>query len=139
MKNPLESHLILFGFLTLVTAMLLMFSVTSLAEEPGSITGSVYCDHDKDGNCGCEEQGIKDIPVQIFMEHCGGTALQTVHTDKRGNFSFKNFEPGDYFVRVRLDYVCGGRVPTTTDCRQVELPSGETVNLPAFGYSEYGQ
>jgi hypothetical protein len=30
-------------------------------------------------------------------------------------------------------------VPTTANFQQVELVDGETVTLPAFGYSEYGQ
>jgi len=109
------------------------------AAEPGSITGNVYCDRDKNGVCDCEEGGLKDIHIQIFIEHCGGNALQTVFTDEKGNFIFQSFEPGTYFVRVDLDYVCGGRVPTTSNCRQVLLEDGQTVTLPAFGYSEFGQ
>lgn len=109
------------------------------AAETGSITGNVYCDHDKNGICDCEETGLKNIHVQIFMERCGGTALQTVSTDDKGNFAFESFSPGTYFVSVDLDYVCGGRVPTTKHCQQVKLVNGERIELPAFGYSEYGQ
>jgi len=115
------------------------FSGQLMAAETGSITGNVYCDHDKNGICDCEETGLKDIPIQIFVEHCGGTPLQTVATDEKGNFAFGNFHPGTYFVLVDLDYVCGGRVPTTRNCQQIKLVDGETVNLPAFGYSEFGQ
>ncbi|MBT8074643.1 MAG: hypothetical protein HKP21_13145 [Xanthomonadales bacterium] len=107
--------------------------------EPGSITGNVYCDKDKNGVCDCEEGGIKDVQVKIFTEHCGGTALQAIATDEKGNFAFESFEPGTYYVLVDLVYVCGGRVPTTKNCRQVTLAAGETVTLPAFGYSEFGQ
>ena len=110
-----------------------------VAAEPGSITGNVYCDKDKNGICDCEEGGLKDIHIQIFTEHCGGTALQTVSTNKQGNFTFQRFEPGTYFVKVDLDYVCGGRVPTTSNCRKIMLADGENVTLPAFGYSEFGQ
>jgi len=107
--------------------------------ESGSIIGNVYCDEDKNGVCDCEEGGIKDIKVKVFTEHCGGTALQAVTTDEKGNFAFDNFKPGTYYVLVDLVYVCGGRVPTTKNCRQVTLSAGETVALPAFGYSEFGQ
>jgi hypothetical protein len=110
-----------------------------LASDRGSITGKVYCDRDKNGVCDCEEGGLKDITVEIFAEHCGGTPLQTVSTDEKGNFIFDRFDPGTYFVMVDIDYVCGGRVPTTASCRQVELVDGETVDLPAFGYTEFGQ
>jgi hypothetical protein len=109
------------------------------ANEPGSIIGNVYCDQDKNGVCDCEEGGIKDVQVKIFTEHCGGTPLQAISTDEKGNFAFESFEPGTYYVLVDLAYVCGGRVPTTRNCRQVALAAGETVTLPAFGYSEFGQ
>ncbi|MFC1688883.1 SdrD B-like domain-containing protein [Pseudomonadota bacterium] len=107
--------------------------------EPGTINGSVYCDQNQDGKCDCEEGGLKDIHIQIFSEHCGGTAMQTIHTDKEGNFSFHIPEPGQYFVMVDLDYVCGGRVPTTSVCQEVVLAAGETVTLIPFGYSSIGQ
>ena len=119
--------------------LLIAYSGQVVAAEPGSITGNVYCDRDKNGTCDCEEGGIKDVHIQIFTQHCGGTALQTVSTDGKGNFSFESFDPGTYYVLVDLKYVCGGRVPTTTNCQQVKLTAGESVNLPAFGYSEYGQ
>ena len=110
-----------------------------LAAQSGSITGNVYCDLDKNGVCDCEEGGLEGIPVRIYVQQCSGTPLQTVSTDVKGNFAFDAFDPGTYCVMVQLDYVCGGRVPTTTSFQQVELVDGETVTLPAFGYSEYGQ
>jgi len=94
---------------------------------------------DKNGVCDCEEGGLKDIPIKIYTNQCGGTPLQTVSTDEKGNFTFESFDPGTYFVMVDLDYVCGGRVPTTSRCQKVQLEHGETVDLPAFGYSELGQ
>jgi len=125
--------------LLLMALLLITWNSQVVAAEPGSVTGSVYCDKDKNGTCDCEEGGLEGIHIQIFVEHCGGTALQTIHTDKQGNFAFQKVEPGTYFIKVDLDYVCGGRVPTTANCRQITLASGETINLPAFGYSEYGQ
>lgn len=123
----------------LLALLLSAFGAGLAAADKGSITGNVYCDKDKNGVCDCEEGGLKDIHVQIFTEHCGGTALQTVSTDEKGNFAFQNFDSGTYFVLVDLDYVCGGRVPTTRNCQQVKLVDGETIELPAFGYSEFGQ
>jgi len=107
--------------------------------DPGHINGSVYCDKDEDGQCNCAEEGLGDMHIQLFTQQCGGTPLQTIHTDKEGNFSFYVPEPGHYYVKVDLDYVCGGRVPTTTVCQQIDLKAGETVTLEPFGYSEYGQ
>jgi hypothetical protein len=106
---------------------------------PGSIAGSVFCDQDQDGNCDCEEAGLGNIKVQIFTDHCGGTALQSVSTDDEGRFTFHDVEPGVYFIRVDLEYVCGGRVPTTVNCRQTELKPGQIVTLSPIGFSEYGQ
>lgn len=129
-------------FLKLAIPLLLLlatFGGQTMAAETGSISGSVYCDHDKNGICDCEEKGLRNIHVQIFTEHCGGTALQTVSTDEKGNFAFAKFNPGTYFVSVDLDYVCGGRIPTTNNCQQVKLVNGENISLPAFGYSEFGQ
>jgi len=125
--------------LLLLSLLLTIFSSQLIAAETGSITGNVYCDQDKNGVCDCEEAGLKNIHVQIFAEQCGGTALQTVDTDEKGNFAFKSFKPGQYFVAVDLEYVCGGRVPTTNNCVEVTLVDGETITLPGFGYSEYGQ
>jgi len=125
--------------LFLLAVLLTTYNSQLIAAETGSITGNVYCDQDKNGQCDCEESGLKGIHVRIFAETCGGTALQTVATDGKGNFHFGNFNPGTYFVAVDLDYVCGGRVPTTSNCHQVTLVKGEVVNLPAFGYSEFGQ
>ena len=107
--------------------------------QAGTINGSVYCDADEDGKCGCEEHGLKDIHIQLFAGQCGGMALQTIHTGEEGNFSFHVPRPGHYFVKVDLDYVCGGRVPTTTTCREVSLAAGETVELTPFGFSNYGK
>ncbi len=124
---------------TLLLFALLPGVIDAIAAETGSINGNVYCDKDKNGTCDCEEGGLADIDIQIFARHCGGTALQTVSTDKKGNFTFQNFEPGTYFIMADLDYVCGGRVPTTTRCQQVKLAAGEALILPPFGYSELGQ
>jgi hypothetical protein len=132
-------------FLELLILILLLVPILAVSDgqvtapEPGTINGNVYCDQNKDGQCDCEEGGIKDIHVQVSTEHCGGMALQTIHTDKQGNFSFHIPESGKYFVMVDLGYVCGGRVPTTSICQEVELAGGETVVLTPFGFSNYGQ
>jgi hypothetical protein len=123
----------------LLSLLLAALAGQAFAAKSGSITGNVYCDMDKNGVCDCEEGGLENIPVRIYVQQCSGTPLQTVATDIKGNFEFTHFDPGTYCVMVQLDYVCGGRVPTTTSFQQVELVDGETIRLPAFGYSEYGQ
>jgi len=132
-------HSKLITTLLLVALVPFAFSDLVFASEQSSITGKVYCDKDKNGTCDCEEDGLAGLRIKIFAEHCGGTILQAVTTDKQGNFTFQGVEPGTYFIMVDLDYVCGGRVPTTTNCRQIALTPGKSLNLPAFGFSEYGQ
>lgn len=117
----------------------LVYAGDQLPNMAAAINGKVYCDQNKDGQCDCEEHGLKGVHIQVFAEHCGGIALQTIHTDDEGNFSFHIPEPGKYFVMVDLEYVCGGRVPTTKPCQEVELAAGETATLLPFGYTVTGQ
>lgn len=107
--------------------------------DAGHINGNVYCDQNEDGKCDCLKEGLHDMHIQLFTQQCGGTPLQTIHTDKEGHFSFYVPKPGHYYVMVDLDYVCGGRVPTTETCQEVKLEAGETITLEPFGYSNYGQ
>ena len=128
----------------LILAFLLAPAMAFAADQPyfdesGTINGNVYCDQDEDGKCNCDEQGIEDMHIQIFAAQCGGTPLQTIHTDKQGNFSFHVPRPGHYYVMVDLDYVCGGRIPTTETCQQVDLKAGEVITLEPFGYTIYGK
>jgi len=119
----------------------LVFAADPVSQnDAGTINGNVYCDHDEDGKCNCDdEKGLGDMHIQLFATQCGGTPLQTIHTDKEGNFSFHVPQPGHYYVQVDLEYVCGGRLPTTETCRQVDLKAGETITLEPFGYSNYGK
>jgi hypothetical protein len=139
MKNSITRFTLLIFRLLLATLLFSAVGGYANATEPGSINGNVYCDEDKSGSCDCEEHGLKGIPVQIFTQHCGGVAIQSVATDEQGNFSFNHYEPGIYYIRVHLDYVCGGRKPTTSSCQKINLSAGEILNLPPFGYSKYGQ
>ena len=125
--------------LLVASLMLVAYCNPAIAQDHGSITGNVYCDKDKNGICDCEEGGLKDIHILIHKKSCGGAVLQTIHTDVQGNFTFRGFEPGKYFIKVDLDYVCGGRVPTTATCQEVDLAAGETIALTAFGYTAYGE
>ena len=132
-------------YLKLTILMLFLAPMLTVAEEPmtrpaiDGINGNVYCDHNKDGVCDCDDGGLKGIHIQLFTEHCGGIPLQTIHTDDSGKFNFHIHESGTYYVMVDLDYVCGGRVPTTNTCQQVDYSAGEAVTLEPFGYSEFGQ
>lgn len=131
----------MFFILPLLSLGLALFPVSTelQAGESGLITGSVYCDLNYNGRLDEGEEGLENIHVQLFADYCGGTALQMIHTDRDGKFIFRGYEPGAYLVRADLACVCGGRQPTTTTCQRADLRSGESVNLPPFGYSDYGQ
>ena len=132
-------------YLKLTILTLLLAPMLTVADDPvattqvDGINGRVYCDLNKDGVCDCEEGGLKGIHIQLFTERCGGMAMQTIHTDEKGEFSFHVHKSGTYYVMVDLDYVCGGRVPTTSICQQVEFTDGGSVTLEPFGYSVTGQ
>ena len=124
----------------LATGLLFLFLATSVAPmESGRITGSVYCDHNKNHQFDKTEKGLENIHVQIFVKQCSGPALQTVHTDFEGKFVFEGFGPDTYYIRSDVACVCGGRMPTTNTCQKVILEEGMTIDLPPFGYTEYGQ
>ena len=132
-------------YLTLTILTLFLMPLLTFADDHAGqpqmdgINGAVFCDHNKDGVCDCEEDGLKGIHIQLFTGQCGGMPLQTIHTDGNGEFSFHVHQSGKYFVMVDLAYVCGGRVPTTTTCREVDYKAGELVTLEPFGYSTLGQ
>lgn len=132
-------------YLKLTIFICLLAPLLAVADDPvtrtaiDGINGSVYCDQNKDGICDCEESGLKGIHIQLFTEHCGGIPLQTIHTDDNGKFSFHVHEAGTYYVMVDLQYVCGGRIPTTKTCQKVDYSIGKVVTLEPFGYSIRGQ
>ncbi len=123
----------------LLSVLLAVISYQATAAETNSISGRVYCDLNQNGTCDCEEGGLEKIHIQIFADRCGGTPLQTITSDREGNFTFHDFIPATYFIRADLKYVCGGRLPTTGTCREVELAAGEAVSLEPFSFSDYGQ
>ena len=127
----------IFAIFTVLLLVILIGPAPAMAS--GTISGSVYCDHNNNGKLDDEDRGLENIHVQIFTLKCGGTALQTIHTNQDGGFTFQGFDPDTYFIRADVPCVCGGRQPTTTTCQKVELGEGEDVVLPPFGYTEFGQ
>lgn len=123
----------------LSASMLVISSGLAMGTETTLINGSVYCDHNRNGECDKEDKGLNDIRVQVFKDLCGGAAVQVTHTDSEGRFQFHDLAADTYFVRADVPCVCGGRIPTTSTCQQILLQEGEVVQLPPFGYSEYGQ
>ncbi len=109
-------------------------------QTPGKITGGVFCDCNKDGECDQNEEGINNVTVRLYMGACGEQLYETTTTDAQGQFAFTGLEPGDYCVFPDLDPVCGGyagNFPTSSINRNVTVDPGETTDLLWFGYTIY--
>ena len=139
-NNLLRLTALLILFMSLTLYLLMSLSINHvIAGQPVDMTGHVYCDYNRNGIFDDKDKGLKNIHVQIFSGQCGGTALQATATDGEGNFAFRNFRPDTYFIQADLAYDCGGRLPTTSTCRKIELENGNSDSFVSFGYSEYGQ
>ena len=110
------------------------------AEEPqtASISGGIFFDCDKDGECADDEAGIADMCVRLYYGGCGGDMIQNHNTNEEGEFQFTGLVPGDYCVVTDLDLLTcgfGGNHPTTSISRKVTLESGMNAELEWFGFT----
>ena len=106
---------------------------------PASISGGVYFDCDKDGECGEDETGIADMYVRLYYGACGENMVQTHKTDKNGYCTFSGLEPGEYCIFPDFELkTCGygGNFPTTAITRHVTLESGMQAELERFGFGD---
>ena len=136
MKNSkVFSPLILFAVIAIL-ALSTAACGQSQPAEPGMITGRVYLDEDADAECDiCDcDFYLEGIIIQIYEGNCGGVVHQTVITDEEGIFLFSDMAPGDYCVSPKVKTICEGYKPTTPIQQKVNLPSGETFEVPWFGF-----
>ena len=105
-------------------------------QDPGIITGRVYLDEDADAECDiCDcDFYLEGIEIQLYEGNCGGTIHQMAETDEEGVFEFPGLTPGDYCVSPKVKTICEGYKPTTPIQQKVQLPAGETVEVPWFGF-----
>ena len=104
-----------------------------------SISGRVYFDFDKSGECEESESGIADMSIRLYFGACGENMLATHYTDKEGEFEFSGLAPGEYCVFPDFDLkTCGfeGNFPTTAISRHVTLESGMKADLVWFGFGD---
>ena len=115
-----------------------LVACTPVAEpNTASISGRVYCDCDKNGECDDAESGIAGMRIRLFFGACGENMLQTHQTDKNGEFNFSGLAPGEYCVFPDFELkTCGygGNFPTTPISRKVTLESGMKANIVWFGF-----
>ncbi len=126
-------------FLPLVLS-LAAASCTPVTEpHSASISGGVYFDCDKNGECDKEECGIENMPVRLYSGACGENLLQTHLTSELGKFQFSDLEPGEYCVFPDFEMImCGyaGNFPTTKISRPVTLESDTKADLVWFGFGK---
>lgn len=117
----------------------LLLAACTPVEEPhtASISGGIFFDCDKDGECAEDETGIADMCVRLYHGACGENMIQNHQTNEKGEFLFSELAPGDYCVLTDFELrTCGfaGNHPTTAISRNVTLESGMHAELEWFGF-----
>ena len=119
---------------------LCLAACTPVAESPtASISGGVFFDCNKNGECDSKETGIAGMPIRLYFGSCGENILQTHLTDKEGEFIFSELTPGDYCVFPDFELkTCGygGNFPTTVISRHVTLEAVTKASLVWFGFGD---
>lgn len=79
----------------------------------GSLAGTVYADSDGDCIQDPNEDGIRDVRIELLNE--SGTVVAVTTTDADGNYKFDNIIPGVYTVRETqpLGYLQGSQMAGT--------------------------
>ena len=117
---------------------LLLAACTPVEEShTASISGGIFFDCDKDGECAEDETGIADMCVRLYHGACGENMIQNHKTNENGEFLFSELAPGDYCVLTDFELrTCGfaGNHPTTSISRHVTLESGMHAELEWFGF-----
>lgn len=119
--------------------MLLCIAACTPAEEPqtASISGGVFFDCNKDGECEEDEAGIAGMCVRLYAGACGENMIQNHTSDELGEFTFTGLAPGEYCVISDFELLtCGyaGNHPTTSISRHVTLEAGMNAELEWFGF-----
>ncbi len=123
----------------LIFILLLCLAACTPVEEPNtaSISGGVFFDCNKDGECEEDEKGIAGMCVRLYSGGCGGDMIQNHTSNEEGEFTFTNLAQGEYCVIADYDLLTcgfGGNHPTTSFSRHVTLESGMNAELEWFGF-----
>ena len=117
---------------------LCLAACTPVAEtHTASISGGVYCDCDKNGECANNETGIANMKIRLYFGACGENLIQTHNTNEKGEFMFSELAAGEYCVFPDYELkTCGfaGNSPTTSISRRVTLENGMKANVIWFGF-----
>lgn len=117
----------------------LFLAACTPVEEPktASISGGIFFDCDKDGECAEDETGLAGMCVRLYYGGCGENMLQMHTTNETGEFLFEELAAGEYCVIADFDLLTcgyGGNHPTTSISRHVTLEAGMKAELEWFGF-----
>lgn len=124
----------------LMFILLLGFAACTPVEDlnSASISGRVFFDCDKDGECADDETGIAGMCVRLYSGSCSKENLLQNHTtDKNGEYQFTGLAAGEYCIMTDPELLtCGfaGNHPTTSISRHVTLEDGMHAELEWFGF-----
>jgi len=123
----------------LLFILLLGFAACTPVEDSNSasISGRVFFDCNKDGECADDETGIANMCVRLYFGGCGENLIQNHMTDKNGEFQFAGLAAGEYCVMTDPELLTcgfGGNHPTTSVLRHVTLEDGMHAELEWFGF-----
>jgi len=119
----------------------LFLAACTPAKDPmtASISGGIFFDCDKDGECAEDEAGMAEMCVRLYQGGCGENMIQNHNTNKNGEFLFKGLAAGEYCVMTDFELLTcgfGGNHPTTAISRHVTLESGAHAELEWFGFGK---
>ena len=117
---------------------LFMAACTPVEEaRTASISGGIFFDCDKDGECADDETGIEGMCVRLYHGACGENMIQNRTTNEEGEFLFSGLGAGEYCVISDFELrTCGydGNAPTTSISRHVTLETGMQAEIEWFGF-----
>ena len=99
---------------------------------PGTITGTVYSDANKNGKLDSGEIGIPGVTVYLDLKNDGkdDSGDPTATTSSTGTYSFTGIAPGSYTVR---EVLLSGDTFTTASSLTATVTSGGTTSGENFG------
>ena len=117
--------------------------VDQLPEPTGSISGLVFLDDNVDGVFNHYESGLGGFEVDLTTigqdRTCGtfdDVEIETLDSDKSGNFTFWDVETGEYCVRILDITIPAGFFRTTAARVPVWVSGGSHVTGIEFGFRE---
>nr|WP_298719688.1 SdrD B-like domain-containing protein [uncultured Steroidobacter sp.] len=106
----------------------------NFGERPGSISGRVWRDANRDGNLDATEVGIANVTITLTgNDTLGNPVTRSTTTDATGNYSFADLPAGTYTLTESQPAGFGSTTPDTLS--GVQISAAGTTNNHDFGDS----